>query len=1576
MKRIILPLILCAIFATYLYADLNPFAYGLSSSLSLDDATLTVNYSLNADATGVKIVILSGEDVVKEVTCAGITKGSYTENISTIDLPKQTALTWKVEVSGNSVANPTEHTTNYSFYHPSAVDIDNNPENPTFGLILTNEAMQSVVSKTSGYLSAQFGAGIFAFNAAFEPITNGSKPGYNGGITFTTTRADGTGTAYAPRRIRISKDGRIFVTSLNTDGKYLWEVNPENLDEWTPIFQYKTLNANKEILDANSNFISAPNVGFDVRGEGEDLKLLMLSTNLRGFPQIYAVAAFKCHEYNLGTATTWSTEPSKTILNGKYMINYTGDQVAYDAEGGVWFCQHQSTAKDAFPSLIHFDKNGVEDYKEIVNNRMSGGIRFNADFSKVIIAGIDAGTAKSQKATIYSVSKDANGKPILTKDQEINMATLGANLNDFAFDYAGNLYAVSNSGEKIVAYAMPYSGTVSTPAASKYAFEVEATLNIYASGLKFHGINPSNGKATISYFLNAPATAVEFQLIDNSQDIVKTIALSDPGHLTAGEHNNIEIDLFGTPVGDYTWAIKATANNHAQALTHINKNARYKDKYYSARGLTVDNSTESPYLGRIYIAESYEGKTTSQFSYNRTTHQGIYILDPTLNDIRNGIGTANDPAYGGSVTWSDGDGKGPYRMTLDKEGYLYICDNGSSTTGVWRMDPAHPENNFTQVLSTSGRGTNYNFINSLAIHEEGNKKTLYIIDNNAKLAANSQSYLKQYDITNQPNSTLGKILIDLCDTVVNSHNCLVHGVHNDFWIFQYRSNTRDKYPAILHYRNEEGTLIKDIDASSNGNQWWMVPKDASNTRGCGAVSKDGSLLAFYGGERIIIYSIGYDSKGTPTTVDKIQDLTTGYTNVDAMAFDIANNLYLVSSTKERFYAYAYVKPGTSNTFTTPAPSAQSITIEETVPHIMAYDLNVIQDGRYYEFSFYANSNAIEGKILFYEGANLKGELTIPQVTKGANTFRVLTHEIPEGTNMTWKLQLTGAPNRSFGPIFTQNTALNRAFAAIDNSPESNYFGRIYIANRIGSGKGECFVYNYDYSSVASNELFGMSKLQSAGRPAVDAEGYVYWADYGDNHGGIWVMNPNTLTTEAFFQGEQDSDGVWTNGSVDMGSSCSGAFIYGHGADSKLFMVNEDGTSTLPKNGYTIYQIGQPNGTINRTWDKAPSQTVSIADNTNGNFSIVGTSHGTWLCQNRSNGLNQAGAYSLMFYDNNGTRKYVSNNNALIITGSNGGGMAVSADESQLAMVNGTGDILLFNIEWNGDIPTLNLYTTYRTTYSFIGSIHFDYAGNLVATAGDSFEGLRLVVFSTPTNNNTTIIPARTKLTVSEKIVLLDTEDNYEIISTYTGIEKRISVDRSLTAGMFNTLCLPFAVSDFTGTPLENATVWQYTGAVVKGEGNNKEIFLDFQEVTSTEAGVPYLVEPSNDITAPMDFPQATITVAEGSNVDNNNIMFCGILEPEELQAGNKSILFLVSNNNLAWANVTANMNGMRAYFKVNEPSLLSARTRAYIRREPTVATDMENITTSETEIKKVIYNGTLYIIRGDEVYTIQGTKVK
>ena len=461
------------------FAALNPFAYGLSSQLSADETKLTVNYSLNAPATAVNIVVLNGETVVKHISSDKITKGSHTIEIPTADFPKTTNLTWRIEVSGSSVKTPTLHDTSYHLFHPSSVDIDNNPENPTFGLILANEAMQSVVSETDTYLSAGFGAGIFAFNAAFEPIKNGKKPGFNGGITFTTGRYDNSGsTAYAPRRIRISEDGRIFVTSLNTDGTYLWEVNPENLDKWTPVFK-GTRNANFELVDAQSNFIAAPNVGFDVKGSGKNLKLLMLSSNKNGFS--FAYSGYQTHEYNLGTATEWTTTPTKKILGGKYIISYTSAQVEYDNEGGVWICQNRTEATDVQPSLIHINAAGVEDYKEILHVRTNAGIRFNKDFTKIIIAGnktvnynSKGAAISSKKATIYTISKDANGKPVLTEDLVIDMSTLGTNLNDFAFDYAGNLYGVSNSGEKIAVWAMPTNGSVVTPAPSKYAFKIGA----------------------------------------------------------------------------------------------------------------------------------------------------------------------------------------------------------------------------------------------------------------------------------------------------------------------------------------------------------------------------------------------------------------------------------------------------------------------------------------------------------------------------------------------------------------------------------------------------------------------------------------------------------------------------------------------------------------------------------------------------------------------------------------------------------------------------------------------------------------------------------------------------------------------------------------------------------------------------------------------------------------------------------------------------------------------------------------------------------------------------------------------
>ena len=458
MKKI--TLFIAALVMSVMSYALNPFAYALSSSLSEDGATLTVNYSLNAEATAVSVVVLDGEEVVKTVPCEGLAAGEYTVEVPTEGLPAGKDLTWKVEVQSTSVEAPTEHPTNYSFYHPSSVDIDNNPENPTFGLILTNEAMQSVASKTEGYISAGFGAGIYAFTPAFEPITNGDKPGFNGGKTFSTVKND-----YAPRRIRISNDGRIFATAQDGSGEYLWEINPENLDEWTTVFQ--GTNDGYTLKDADGNFIAGTNSGFDVRGEGENLQLLMLSATLPGAQ----VGSFACHVYDLGTATTWATAPTKEIPGANYMLVTNQSNAQFDKDGGVWYIQYRGTTTEAEPGLVHINKDGVEDLKLLRHYTRNAGFRFNHDYSKVIIAGVTSG-ANERKATVYTVSEDENGAPVLTEELVVNTTTLGGNLNDFAWDYAGNLYAVSNSNELIVAYTMPYSGLVATPAAAQYTFQV------------------------------------------------------------------------------------------------------------------------------------------------------------------------------------------------------------------------------------------------------------------------------------------------------------------------------------------------------------------------------------------------------------------------------------------------------------------------------------------------------------------------------------------------------------------------------------------------------------------------------------------------------------------------------------------------------------------------------------------------------------------------------------------------------------------------------------------------------------------------------------------------------------------------------------------------------------------------------------------------------------------------------------------------------------------------------------------------------------------------------------------------
>lgn len=319
---------------------------------------------------------------------------------------------FKVAVTSATVAEPTVSTKKYSFYHPSSVDVDNNTDSPNFGRILVAEAM---AAKPTGYHSSGENNGLYAFDPTMNPIKNAEgKYAFKGGQTFQTTFPNGK-TSYDPRKVRIAADGRIFLSGQNSNGIALWQVDPTDLNAaFKPVIKGTANPDTYEITNEAGEFIAAPNVSMDLAGFGSGLKILMLSTNASGTS--FSYFGYRTDEYYIGKATTWDAAPTQAIdaLTGKYTISHTNTTAIYDNEGGIWYANSRSKATEAEPTLVHINAEGVEDYKVDSNDKGGfyggGGIRFNADFSLLAIGTSD------KTLTVFEVSKDDNGAPVLTEN--------------------------------------------------------------------------------------------------------------------------------------------------------------------------------------------------------------------------------------------------------------------------------------------------------------------------------------------------------------------------------------------------------------------------------------------------------------------------------------------------------------------------------------------------------------------------------------------------------------------------------------------------------------------------------------------------------------------------------------------------------------------------------------------------------------------------------------------------------------------------------------------------------------------------------------------------------------------------------------------------------------------------------------------------------------------------------------------------------------------------------------------------------------------------------------------------------
>ena len=232
------------------------------------------------------------------------------------------------------------------------------------------------------------------------------------------------------------------------------------------------------------------------------------------------------------------------------------------------------------------------------------------------------------------------------------------------------------------------------------------------------------------------------------------------------------------------------------------------------------------------------------------------------------------------------------------------------------------------------------------------------------------------------------------------------------------------------------------------------------------------------------------------------------------------------------------------------------------------------------------------------------------------------------------------------------------------------------------------------------------------------------------------------------------------------------------------------------------------------------------------------------------------------------------------------------------------------------------------------------------------------------------------------IRLYEDQDNSFMITASDGLIRDVKVTRSFTAGDLYTLVLPFDVD-------AAQTASQLPGQLTKLNNSylkeNGDLRINFVNVSAVEAGVPYLYQPSANVTNPAFVGVAVSKDLNPSEPADNYAKYYGIYAPmdgDALHAKTNAYVLGPDQYLYAVSDLPAEqtMAALRAYFVLNFPSAPAGAPKQLAKvvfnsTETETTTNMENAQADNT-CTKVIVNGQLLIIRDGKMYNVQGQLVK
>lgn len=167
--------------------------------------------------------------------------------------------------------------------------------------------------------------------------------------------------------------------------------------------------------------------------------------------------------------------------------------------------------------------------------------------------------------------------------------------------------------------------------------------------------------------------------------------------------------------------------------------------------------------------------------------------------------------------------------------------------------------------------------------------------------------------------------------------------------------------------------------------------------------------------------------------------------------------------------------------------------------------------------------------------------------------------------------------------------------------------------------------------------------------------------------------------------------------------------------------------------------------------------------------------------------------------------------------------------------------------------------------------------------------------------------ANTPLTLDEKAE--DTED--VLLGTESSKVYDVTLTRTLTANVWNTICLPF---DVTAEQIANVLKSKGNVKVFDREDASKQTIY-FQNAATMKAGVPYLIKPTESATE-LVFKGVKITECSAKSSLGNDYGVCGTFVPYKLSTDGTDLFLKTDGKFYVPAEGKETMRGFRAFFIV------------------------------------------------------------